>query len=91
MLQQPKCWNTNLKNKTTELPKPRGAEVRKTRGKAARNQSPSRQDRDSLIPTMLPVTFSTFHAMLGSKTANQCPGELFMPALSLIHLYYSDR
>lgn len=33
---------------------------------------------------------SLTRAMLGSKTANQCPGELFMPALSLIHLYYRD-
>lgn len=43
-----------------------------------------------LIPTILPVIFSSPHVLLGSETANQCPGELFMPALSLIHLYYSD-
>lgn len=40
---------------------------------------------------ILGVIFSALHDMLGSKTANQCPGELFMPALSLIDLYYSDR
>lgn len=40
---------------------------------------------------ILAVIFSALHDVLGSKTANQCPGELFMPALSLIDLYYSDR
>lgn len=60
-------------------------------GKSSENQSLSWRDRQSLIPIILAVIFTASHDMLGSKTANQCPGKLFMPALSLIHLYYSDR
>lgn len=63
----------------------------KNEGKSSENQSFSWQDTESLIPIIRAVIFSASHDMLGSETANQCPGELFMPALSLIHLYYSDR
>lgn len=55
------------------------------------SDSKVQRQRKELIAIIRAVIFSTSHDMLGSKTANQCPGELFMPALSLIHLYYSDR
>lgn len=59
--------------------------------RSSEKQSFSWQDTESLLPIIRAVIFSASHDMLGSRTANQCPGELFMPALSLIHLYYSDR
>lgn len=46
---------------------------------------------DSLILTTPAVIFGPQSDMLGNKTANQCPGELFIPALNLIDLYYSHH
>lgn len=61
------------------------------KGKAARIKAFHEKDRRSLILIKGAVIFRAEHDTLGCKTANQCPGELFMPALSLIDLYYSHR
>lgn len=52
--------------------------------------SPDETEKSPTIIT-LAVIFSPSHDVWESETANQCPGKLFIPALSLIHLYYSDR
>lgn len=72
-------------------------------GKSSENQSLSWRDSEEekrgeeedggkkKRGSFIQITLAVISAALGGQTANQCPGKLFMPALSLIHLYYSHR